>query len=54
VATDCPLEQIARDDRYLIAEIACKTYDPSDTDLPSLTEFMKERFNQQINAGKKL
>jgi hypothetical protein len=23
-----PLEPIARDDRYLIAEIACKTYDP--------------------------
>jgi hypothetical protein len=49
-----PLEQIARDDRYLIAEIACKTYDPADVNLPSLTEFMKERFKQQISAGKKV
>ena len=48
-----PLEPIARDDRYLIAEIACKTYDPADLDLPSLTEFMKERFKQHVGAGKK-
>lgn len=49
-----PLEPIARDDRYLIAEIACKTYDPADSDLPSLTEFMKERFKQNVGAGKKV
>jgi hypothetical protein len=48
-----PLEQIARDDRYLIAEIACKTYDPADSDLPNLTDFMKERFKQQSAAGNK-
>jgi hypothetical protein len=29
-----PLETIAQDDRYLIAEIACKTYDPADTSMP--------------------
>ena len=49
-----PLEPIARDDRYLIAEIACKTYDPADSDLPSLTEFMKDRFKKQQSAGRKV
>jgi hypothetical protein len=48
-----PLEPIARDDRYLIAEIACKTYDPADTQLPALTDFMKDRFRQQTTSGKK-
>jgi hypothetical protein len=48
-----PLEQIPRDDRYLIAEIACKTYDPADPDLPVLTEFMKERLRQQTATGKR-
>ena len=48
-----PLETIARDDRYLIAEIACKTYDPADETMPGLTEFMKERYKQQSAAGKK-
>ena len=33
-----PLETIAQDDRYLIAEIACKTYDPADTSMPLLIE----------------
>lgn len=49
-----PLEPIARDDRYLIAEIACKTYDPANSDLPSLTDFMKDRFRQQISAGRRV
>jgi hypothetical protein len=49
-----PLEPIARDDRYLIAEIACKTYDPADETTPILTEFMKERYKQQSAAGKKI
>jgi hypothetical protein len=49
-----PLEPIARDDRYLIAEIACKTYDPSDPALPILTEFMKARYKKQSAAGKKV
>jgi hypothetical protein len=30
-----PLEAIARDDRYLIAEVACKTYDPADHSIPA-------------------
>ena len=49
-----PLQQIARDDRYLIAEIACKTYDPADTTWPALTEFMKGRLKQQLATGKKV
>jgi hypothetical protein len=49
-----PLEPIARDDRYLIAEIACKTYAPADSDLPALTEFMKDRFRKQVSAGKRV
>jgi hypothetical protein len=48
-----PLEAIARDDRYLVAEFACKTYDPADTTLPFLTDFMKARYKQQSGAGKK-
>jgi hypothetical protein len=48
-----PLEPIARDDRYLIAEIACKTYDPADRSLPALSEFMRTRYREQSEAGKK-
>lgn len=48
-----PLKQIARDDRYLIAEIACKTYDPADASLPALPEFMEARLNTALAAGKR-
>jgi hypothetical protein len=49
-----PMQTIARDDRYLIAEIACKTYDPADATMPRLTEFMTERYKQHSAAGKKV
>lgn len=49
-----PLEAIARDDRYLIAEVACKTYDPADASLPALNEFMRARYKEQSEAGKKV
>jgi hypothetical protein len=49
-----PLQSIARDDRYLIAEIACKTYDSADASMPRLAEFMKEGYKQQSTAGKKV
>jgi hypothetical protein len=49
-----PLEAIARDNRYLIAEIACKTYDPADGITPELTDFMKARYKQQMEGGKKV
>jgi hypothetical protein len=50
--TGLPLESIARDDRYLIAEIACKTYDPADVTMPGLTEFIKDRYKQMSTGGK--
>jgi hypothetical protein len=49
-----PLQQIARDDRYLIAEIARKTYDPADANLPALTDFMRDRFKKQVSAGRRV
>jgi hypothetical protein len=48
-----PLEQIARDDRYLIAEMACKTYDPADPTVPPVKLFVRDRYKQQFAAGKK-
>jgi hypothetical protein len=47
-----PLEPIARDDRYLIAEVACKTYDPADDSLPVLSDFMMARFQGTIDIRK--
>jgi hypothetical protein len=38
-----PLEPIAKDDRYLIAEIACKTYAPRDTTTPDLAKFLMNK-----------
>ncbi len=43
------METIAKDDRYLIAEMACKTYDP---DAPeSLDVHLKEEFRRRKAAG---
>jgi hypothetical protein len=47
------LENIARDDRYLIAEIACKTYEPPDRDTPQLIDFMRDRYRQAMDSGRK-
>src|SRR5262249_35154845 len=46
------LENIARDDRYLIAEYACKTYEPPDRDTPQLIDFMRDRYRQAKGAGR--
>ena len=48
-----PLEQIAKDDRYLIAEIACKTYEPRESTATALLDFMKERHKQLTSTGRK-
>jgi hypothetical protein len=47
-----PLEDIAKDDRYLIAEVACKTYDPTDKSAPSLLEYIKSRYKEEVDAGR--
>jgi hypothetical protein len=48
------LSAIARDDRYLISENACKTYEPLDDTRPFLIEFMRERYTQLSATGKKV
>jgi hypothetical protein len=35
-----PLNVIAKDERYLIAEVACKTYAPADRSVPGLMEYI--------------
>jgi hypothetical protein len=52
--TGLSLQPIAQDDRYLIAENACKTFDPADPSMPPLKEFIKERYKQQSAAGRKV
>jgi hypothetical protein len=47
------LEDITKDDRYLIAEVACKTYAPADESLPSLLEYIKGRYLEEAKAGRK-
>lgn len=47
-----PLTNIAKDDRYLIAETACKTYAPADESMPDLIEFIKGRYKEAEAAGK--
>ena len=47
-----PLTSIAKDDRYLIAETACKTYAPADESMPDLIEFIKGRYREAAAAGK--
>jgi hypothetical protein len=47
-----PLEPIAKDDRYLIAEVACKTYAPADDSMPDLLEFIKTRYQEEANTGR--
>jgi hypothetical protein len=47
-----PLTNIAKDDRYLIAETACKTYAPADESMPDLIEFIKGRYTEAVAAGK--
>jgi len=48
-----PLNVIAKDERYLIAEVACKTYAPADQSVPGLMEYIKGRYEQHANAGRK-
>lgn len=38
-----PLSMIAKDDRYLIAEMACKTFEPSEERKGDLLQFLKAR-----------
>jgi hypothetical protein len=47
-----PLTTIAKDDRYLIAETACKTYAPADESMPDLIEFIKGRYKEAEALGK--
>jgi hypothetical protein len=47
-----PLTNIAKDDRYLIAETACKTYAPADESMPDLIEFIKGRYKEAEASGK--
>lgn len=49
-----PLEAIARDDRYLISENACKTYEPLDDSKPFLIDFMRDRYRQLAATSKKV
>jgi hypothetical protein len=44
-----PLETIARDDRYLISEMACKTYESAPED--SLLEYMRQAWQQHARKG---
>jgi hypothetical protein len=46
------LTNIAKDDRYLIAETACKTYAPADESMPDLIEFIKGRYKRAVAGGK--
>jgi hypothetical protein len=46
-----PLQDIPRDDRYLIAEIACKTYESQD--IENMIRALKERAAQARKDGKK-
>ncbi|MDD1531552.1 hypothetical protein C7U92_30650 [Bradyrhizobium sp. WBOS7] len=48
-----PLNHIAKDERYLIAEVACKTYAPADRSMPSLLEYIQRRYEQLSEAGQK-
>lgn len=48
-----PLNHIAKDERYLIAEVACKTYAPADQSVPSLLEYIKKRYEQLASTGRK-
>lgn len=48
-----PLEEIAKDDRYLIAEVACKTYAPADNSLPALLDYIKGKYEEGAKAGRK-
>jgi len=47
-----PLEDIVKDDRYLIAEVACKTYAPAENGAPTLIQDIKERYRQ--NGSKRV
>ncbi len=48
-----PLEEIGKDDRYLIGEVACKTYAPADESMPDLMEFIKQRYDESAAGGSK-
>jgi hypothetical protein len=48
-----PLNDIAKDERYLIAEVACKTYAPADESVPTLMEYIKKRYEQLASTGRK-
>ncbi len=47
-----PLEEIAKDDRYLIAEMACKTYAPREAQNDELLEFLKNRLSSLKQSRK--
>jgi hypothetical protein len=46
------LEHIAKDDRYLIAEVACKTYAPTDKSMPDLIDYFKGHYKEAVSAGR--
>ncbi len=48
-----PLNHIAKDDRYLIAEVACKTYAPADQSMPKLLDYIKGRYEQLSGTGRR-
>jgi hypothetical protein len=45
------LKRIARDDRYLVSEMACKSLAPGAAG-PSLARVLRETYNQRVAAGK--
>jgi hypothetical protein len=46
-------ENIPKEDRYLISEMACKTYEVSDDDENNLRKFLIDNYNAAIAAGLK-
>jgi hypothetical protein len=46
-----PLDTIAKDDRYLIAEIACKTYAPREAGGNELLQFLRKRLATATRHG---
>jgi hypothetical protein len=46
-----PMSPIAKDDRYLIAEMACKTYDPSS--IETLEKSLVDEFKRRVADGAK-
>jgi hypothetical protein len=49
--TPLEMQTIAKDDRYLIAEMACKTYDPNS--IADLEKLLREEFKRRMTEGAK-